>query len=177
MLKSEDIIKYMPYDMGWKTLKHEMLKYTDIETIEVQDIFRDGVKGDRAPLVAWILEMTKFIPNGYVPKKRVMPIKEQQLSLVIKDQTRPKRLNTIRVREIINIFGGTAEVARVLGVHQRTVDTFPHNKSGRTTGYFPEKHLVLLMKASREFGLGITRDELLSLLPLKKARIKNVKSM
>jgi len=177
MLKSEDIIKYMPYDMGWKTLHHEMLKYVEIPDEDVQNIFKDGVTGERAPLVAWILEMTKFIPNGYVPKKRVMPIKEQQLSLVIKDQTRPKKNNALRVKEIIDIFGGENEVARILNVQRRTVQNFPRNKTGRTTGFFPEQHIVPLTKVSREFGLGITRDELLSLLPLKKARIKNVKSM
>lgn len=57
--------------MTAKQLEHELFKYIDICQTEVLEFILHGVEGAREKLVAWILGLKKYFPEGWKPALRV----------------------------------------------------------------------------------------------------------
>ena len=81
MISSTEIIFAMSTDdMSNKTLHNRISKYKDICKSDVDEIIRIGVVGYLKPygrLVAWLLNLKKYVPAGYAPRERVIPVKER----------------------------------------------------------------------------------------------------
>lgn len=53
-------------------LRYEMCKYINVCQVEVDDIISNGVDGSLEKFVAWVLNLKKFIPEGWRPEQRVV---------------------------------------------------------------------------------------------------------
>ena len=73
MISRKEIIFAMCMeDITNNTLRYELCKYINVCQVEVDDIITNGVDGYLEKFVAWVLNLKKFIPRGWIPEQRVV---------------------------------------------------------------------------------------------------------
>jgi len=81
IIRREIIFAMVTSDISNTTLKHRLCQYVDVCLMEVDEIIRKGVDGWLEPYIAWVLDLKKYIPDGFKPKKRAVIAKPRQFIL------------------------------------------------------------------------------------------------
>lgn len=92
-------------DMTAKQLQHAMSFYVNVTYKQVRDYILDGVSGYHAKVIAFILGLKKYFPEGWKPEEIKIRATPRQLVMgVTHDITRP---DTLTGKEHPNYKNGT----------------------------------------------------------------------
>jgi hypothetical protein len=183
-------------DITNKTLRYELCKYINVCQVEVDDIITNGVKGYLEKFVAWVLNLKKFIPEGWIPKKIERKITPQQTFMYfnydrvnqdhVKGEAHQNKKRkkaqfkfdqTDKVDAIIEKLGGRCKIVKQLDITRRMISNWRTYISVETggRGTIPFKYHAKILEISEKENLGLTREDFKSFPTKTEAKRKNYK--
>ena len=143
MISRKEIIFAMCMeDITNNTLRYELCKYINVCQVEVDDIITNGVDGYLEKFVAWVLNLKKFIPKGWIPEQIIVTPKR----IIFKEKIRQVKVkkgppvhwtaDEIAVaKKMRNDEINFKEIAIVIGRTVSSIRTKLHRKKNNVKSY------------------------------------------